>query len=154
MTCRRLTGRWRQGVVMAVSVVWVLALTGCSSAITQARVQDAMVESFSHLLIVQQEQRGTQLAAPDLHPTAQCERQNRNAPLAGPGDDWVCNLTWRTANATTGAAGYSLTVRPDGCFAADGDGPADLNGSATITAADGAVVVNPLWAFDGCFPLH
>ncbi len=56
--------------------------------------------------------------------------------------------------ATTGSAAYSLDVHADGCFSADGDGPVDLNGAATLVDADGATVVNPLWAFDGCFPLQ
>ncbi|GAA2091904.1 hypothetical protein GCM10009841_00480 [Microlunatus panaciterrae] len=148
---RRSLGRLVLGGSLVLLSLW---LPGCSSAITEARVEQAMVESFSHLLVLQQRQRGTRLAAADLHPTADCARQNRRGSTSGPGDDWVCNVTWRTPRATTGAAAYSLTVRPDGCFAADGDGPADLNGEPTVVAADGEVVVNPLWAFDGCFPLH
>lgn len=65
----------------------------------------------------------------------------------------MCDLTWRTRPATTGRATYSLSVRADGCFTADGDGPVDVNGTKTIVGRDGVTVLNPLWAFDGCFPL-
>jgi hypothetical protein len=44
-----------------------------------------------------------------------------------------------------------VPTRINGCYTADGDGPADLNGQQMIVAADGATVTNPLWEFDGCF---
>ncbi len=129
-------------------------LSGCgSSAVTDERVEGAMLTSFSHLFAAQQRQRALPVDESDLHPTARCVRDSPGNRHSGPGEDWVCNLTWRTRSATTGGATYSLTVRADGCFTADGDGPADLNGTKTIVAADGAMVANPLWAFDGCFPL-
>lgn len=137
-----------------LAAVLLVTLSGCQSSITKDRVETAMETSFGHLLVAQQRQRGKPVEAAALHPTADCARQDRDSPGAGPGDDWVCNLQWRTPNATTGAAAYSLTVKPDGCFTADGDGPADLNGDATISDAHGQIVVNPLWAFDGCFALQ
>lgn len=129
----------------------LVTLSGCQSSITQARVEKAMVTSFSHLFVLQQRQRGLSVDMANLHTIADCARQNRAS--SGPGDDWVCNIQWRTANATTGGAAYSLSVKPDGCFTADGDGPADLNADATIADVNGDIVVNPLWAFDSCFPL-
>ena len=132
----------------------LVSLSGCQSSITQARVEKAMETSFGHLYVLQQQQRGKPVDAAHLHTTADCARQSRTSTDSGPGDDWVCNMEWRTTNATTGGAAYSLSVKPDGCFTADGDGPADLNGDATIADADGEIVVNPLWAFDACFALR
>lgn len=137
----------------SLGLLLLVSVSGCQSSITQARVEKAMVTSFGHLFVLQQRQRGLSVNAADLHPTADCARQNRRSTGSGPGDDWVCNIQWRTMNATTGGAAYSLSVKPDGCFTADGDGPADLNGDATIADVNGDIVVNPLWAFDSCFPL-
>lgn len=148
------TGATRTVTAAALGSLLLVLLSGCQSSITQARVEKAMVTSFGHLFVLQQQQRGITVDAADLHPTADCARQNRRSTATGPGNDWVCNMEWRTTNATTGGAAYSLSVKPDGCFTADGDGPADLNGDATITDVDGEVVVNPLWAFDTCFALR
>lgn len=129
-------------------------LVGCgASAVQDQRLEQAMLTSFSHLFALQQRQRGLPVDESKLHPTAKCARDNPDSRHAGPGEDWVCNLTWRTRSATTGGATFSVTVRADGCFTADGDGPVDLNGTKTVVAADGETVLNPLWAFDGCFPL-
>jgi ABC-2 type transport system permease protein len=137
------------GLVVAL----VFSLTGCSSAITANRLEPAVRTSFARLFVLQQQQRGLQVDEANLNATAHCGRGAADGSTTGPGADWVCNLTWRTRAATTGGAVYSITVKPDGCFTADGDGPADLNGSPTIVGVDGASVINPLWAFDGCFPL-
>lgn len=140
--------------VAAVAVALAPLLGGCgSSAVTDDRVEQAMRTSFSHLFALQQRQRGLPVDEADLNTRARCARGTPDSRRSGPGEDWVCNLTWRTRSATTGGAAYSLTVRADGCFTAEGDGPMDLNGTKTIVAQDGQAVINPLWAFDGCFPL-
>jgi ABC-2 type transport system permease protein len=134
-------------------VALVFSLTGCSSAITANRLEPAVRTSFAKLFVLQQQQRGLQVDEANLNATAHCGRGTVDGSTSGPGDDWVCNLTWRTRAATTGGAAYSIHVKPDGCYTADGDGPADLNGSPTVVGVDGVAVINPLWAFDGCFPL-
>jgi hypothetical protein len=137
------------GLVVAL----VFSLTGCSSAITANRLELAVRTAFAKLFVLQQQQRGLQVDEANLNATAHCGRGTADGSASGPGDDWVCNLTWRTRAATTGGAAYSIHVKPDGCYTADGDGPADLNGSPTVVGVDGVAVINPLWAFDGCFPL-
>lgn len=128
-------------------------LTGCTSPITDTRVAAAVTTSFAHLYVLEQRARQLPVDADRLDTQTVCDRAASPAAV-GPGDDWTCNVTWRTDAGTTGAATYSLNVRADGCYTADGDGPADLNGSATLVDASGQTVVNPLWAFDGCFPLR
>lgn len=141
-------------VPAAIVAALVPVVSGCAaSAVTDQRLEGAMLTSFSHLFALQQRQRGLPVDEAELNPKARCVRDNPDSRRTGPGEDWVCNLTWRTRAATTGGATYSLTVRADGCFTADGDGPIDLNGTKTIVAVDGETVFNPLWAFDGCFPL-
>jgi ABC-2 type transport system permease protein len=149
---------WRDeaaGRLLRVGIISVAALgllAGCASPITDQRVAQAVSTSFSHLYALHQTARQLPFDAATLGTESVCDRSGAPGP-SGPGDDWTCNITWRTAAATTGAATYSLNVRADGCYSADGDGPVDLNGSATLVDADGHTVVNPLWAFDGCFPL-
>jgi hypothetical protein len=136
-----------------LAVTLLVGLTGCQSAITAARLEAAVRTSFARLFVLQQHQRGLPVEEANLNATASCGRGTATGSTTGPGDDWVCNLTWRTKAATTGGAVYSVHVKPDGCFTADGDGPADLNGTPTVIDVDGKTVINPLWAFDGCFPL-
>lgn len=142
----------RSAVVAAIAAALAGCLSGCASAITDVRIENSMRTSFSNLYTLQQHQRGLPVEAVRLNTVASCDRGSATQ-ARGPGDDWVCNVTWRTETATTGAAVYSLNVHPDGCYSADGDGPVDLNGSATLVDLDGRTVLNPLWAFDGCFPL-
>lgn len=136
-----------------LAVTLLVGLTGCQSAITADRLEPAVRTSFARLFVLQQHQRGLQVDEVNLNPTAHCGRGTATGATTGPGDDWVCNLTWRTKAATTGGAVYSINVKPDGCFTADGDGPTDLNGTPTVVDFDGKTVINPLWAFDGCFAL-
>jgi hypothetical protein len=134
-----------------LAVTLLVGLTGCQSAITADRLEPAVRTSFARLFVLQQHQRGLQVDEVNLNPTAHCGRGTATGATTGPGDDWVCNLTWRTKAATTGGAVYSINVKPDGCFTADG--PTDLNGTPTVVDFDGKTVINPLWAFDGCFAL-
>lgn len=133
--------------------ILALLLTGCASPVTDGRVETAVRDTFSHLYVLQQQQRALPVDARRLNPQVSCDRSAARA-ANGPGDDWTCNITWRTEAGTTGAATYALDVRADGCYRADGDGPIDLNGSATLVDASGNTVINPLWAFDGCFALR
>jgi len=129
-------------------------LTGCGdSAVTDLRVEQAVRTSFDNLYVLQQRQRGLPVDQTRLNTVANCLRDDPDDKRTGPGEDWVCNIKWRTRSATTGAATYSLTVRADGCYTAEGEGPLDLNGTKTVVGVDGETVLNPLWAFDGCFPL-
>ena len=50
-------------------------------------------------------------------------------------------------------AKYKVDVQTDGCYAADGDGPASVNGSPTITGPHYQQVNNPLALIDGCFDI-
>jgi hypothetical protein len=45
----------------------------------------------------------------------------------------------------------ALALTASGCYSADGDGPAAVNGRQTMSAFDGTSFINPVWEFDGCF---
>ncbi len=144
---RRLVG------ALSLAAVGAVALSGCQSPIHATALDEAMRTSFTHLYALNQRQRELPVDESKLNTAVRCLRDNTQSPRSGPGDDWLCNITWRTPAATSAGATYSVTVRPDGCFTADGDGPADLVGSQTIVDGSGTTVLNPLWAFDGCLPL-
>lgn len=132
----------------------LLSLTACggSGGITRARIEGTVAPTFSNLFVVAEAQHGRRVTAGALRTKVVCIRGDASTADRGPGDDWSCNLAWiQNSAGVPGAATYALHVKPDGCFSADGDGPVDLNGSPTLTRADGASVVNPLWQFDGCF---
>lgn len=148
---RQPRGRWAAAIGV---VVLAGTLSGCESPIHATALEGSMETTFTHLYALTLRQRDLPVDETDLNTAATCRRDNADSPLAGPGNDWICNLTWRTPAATTAGATYSVTMRPDGCFTADGDGPADLVGSQTLVDATGETVVNVLWALDGCLVLR
>jgi hypothetical protein len=142
--------RW--GAAAAI-LAGVLGVSGCgSSGITKDRLNHAVAPTFANLYVLQQSLRGRKGAAATLNSKADCARGDASTADSGAGNDWTCTVTWfNTGPNIAVTAQYQVHVQTNGCYTADGDGPADLNGQQLITAADGATVTNPLWEFDGCF---
>jgi ABC-2 type transport system permease protein len=142
--------RW--GAVAAIVAV-LLGVSGCgSSGITGDRLNGAVAPTFANLYVLQQSLRGRKIAAASLNSRADCTRGDASTADSGAGNDWTCTVTWfNTGPNIAVTASYQVHVQTNGCYTADGDGPADLNGQQMITAADGVTVTNPLWQFDGCF---
>lgn len=149
-------GRRAAGAV-GVSLVALAAaagLTGCAgTGITRARLQSSVARTFANLWVLQQQAQGhAALPAGSLRSQAICTRTSPGTPDVGPGNDWVCNLAWLAAGPSTAVtAVYDLSVKPDGCYTADGDGTPSLDEQPTIIDRRGRSVPNPLWQFDGCF---
>jgi ABC-2 type transport system permease protein len=116
-------------------------------------LQNSIARAFSNLYVLQQVEQGN--PRPDLgnlRTNAQCQKGGPGQPQTGAGNDWVCYITYLVAGpATPVTATYNVDVQTDGCYAADGDGPASVNGSRTITGSHQQQVQNPLWLIDGCF---
>lgn len=142
--------RW--GAITVIVAV-VLGVSGCgSSGITGDRLNRAVAPTFANLYVLQQSLRGRKVTAASLNSRADCGRGGPETADNGAGNDWLCTVTWfNTGPNIAVTASYQVHVQTNGCYTADGDGPADLNGRQLITAADGATVTNPLWQFDGCF---
>ena len=62
--------------------------------------------------------------------------------------DMVVELNGPTPFSMTPVA-FDVSVKANGCYKADG--PPTFVGQPEIRDAQGASVVNPLYAFDGCF---
>jgi ABC-2 type transport system permease protein len=144
------------GVVLAATAV-VALLAAASSwgppAVTAARLQAAIKPTFNSLTVLQQRLLGRHIpAGAKLNDFASCTR--RSGSHQGPGDDWICTmdmvveLNGPTPFSLTPVA-FDVSVKANGCYKAEG--PPTFVGQPEIRNAQGASVVNPLYAFDGCF---
>ena len=143
----------RIGTIGAALAAGSILAGGCGSGITPPPLQHSISQAFSNLYLIQQVDQGyAKPALASLHTSANCQKGTQSSPQSGAGDDWVCYVTYLVAGPNTPVtATYNVNVQTDGCYAADGDGPASLNGSRTITGPGQRQVVNPLWLIDGCF---
>ncbi len=149
---------WLVPVRSVIAAGAALALIGiaCSwgpPAVTAARLEASIKPTFNGLVLLQQGLLGRHIPAHEaLNDYAACVR--RSGLTQGPGDDWICTLDMVVE--TDGAEPFSLTpvafdvtVKADGCYKAEG--PPTFIGQPEIRDDHGAEVVNPLYAFDGCF---
>ncbi len=158
----------------ALGLVGSAVVSGCSPTdVTAVRLEGSIAQSFSNLYVLQQVEKGN--PRPDLRSMdtyATCQKGLPLTPQNGAGNDWVCNITYLVASpSTTATATYNVTVRTDGCYAADDDGPplaavlegnptpaqiaafvyTSENSSRTVLGVDGQSIYNPIWLIDGCF---
>lgn len=147
-------GLRRTGFVAAAAAVPLLVLlSGCgSTGITAAPLQASISRAFANLYVLQQVEQGNPRPSPGrLRARASCQRGTPATPQDGSGT-WLCLITYEVAGpGYPVVAKYKVDVQTDGCYAADGDGPASVNGSPTITGPHYAQLVNPLSLIDGCF---
>jgi hypothetical protein len=141
--------RWLPCAAGVVALTSALAACG-SATITQARVDDAVGPAFAHLYVRQQQLLGHGTVG-DAQASASCRRNDTSVASQGAGDDWVCQLLLQVVGPSS-AYTYELNVKANGCYTADG--PPALVGGRTLTTPGGRAVVNPLFAFDGCFQTY
>jgi ABC-2 type transport system permease protein len=137
--------------LLAVTIAVVTPATGATgSGIEQDKVQNSAATAFAHLYRLQ----ARQLNRPDvteaqLAATATCNKGGGQIAPQGPGNDWRCVISWHLPDVeATGTAIYQLDVTADGRYAADGDGPKEVNGYFQVRTPTGDEP-NPLWQFDG-----
>lgn len=118
-------------------------------------MQAAIGQTFANLYVLQQVEQGNpRPVASRLDSRATCQKGSPATSQNGAGDDWLCQITFLVDGpATPVIARYNVNVQTDGCYAADGDGPASVNGSRTITGPRAEQLTNPLWLIDGCFDI-
>ncbi|MBE7188401.1 hypothetical protein [Jatrophihabitans endophyticus] len=144
----------RAVVAAAAAVVVASSLAGCgASPITPDRLQTSIAPTFARLYRLQQREAGNPTPSlASLRPRASCTKGSPQDEQRGAGNDWTCLVSYSAAGADTRVvATYLVTVQPDGCYAADGDGPQTLNGRPTITGRGYRQVTNPLFLLNGCF---
>jgi hypothetical protein len=147
-------GAYRRFAVLVAVAASTLLVAGCgSTGITPAPLQASLSRTFANLYVLQQVEQGNpRPSVPSLAARTSCQKGTPNQTQSGAGNDWLCEVTYLVAGPSTPViARYNVNVQTDGCYAADGDGPASVNGSRTITGPHYNQLVNPLWLIDGCF---
>jgi ABC-2 type transport system permease protein len=141
--------------LFAVAVVLIAAATSASgSGIDKTKLDRSLTTGFAHLYRMQTaELHRPAVTEAELHASASCDKGGPLVADSGPGNDWRCVVMWRLPGSTAvGSAIYQLDVNPDGHYAADGDGPVEVNGFFQVHLATGDAP-NPLWQFDGSVDL-
>jgi len=154
---RQLLVRWQPRRAAWAVTVAALALlaTSCSSSsnLTPDRLQPSLGATFANLYVLQQSEMGNPLvttAGLDAH--ASCQKGGTLDVAQEGSGVWLCQITYLIAGPGYPViAKYNVDLQTDGCYAADGDGPASVNGSPTITGPGYRQLINPLSLIDGCF---
>jgi len=147
----------RLGRVAGTFAVAALALlaTSCSSSsnLTPDRLQPSLGRAFANLYALQQSEMGNpRVTSAALKARASCEKGGTLDVAQQGSGVWLCQITYLVAGPGYPViAKYNVDLQTDGCYAADGDGPASVNGSPTITGPGYRQVINPLSLIDGCF---
>lgn len=137
------------GVLIGLAVVLGLTAFG-GPDVTKARVEASLTPTFVNQYLRQQQLLGhAQVTAASMQATTSCDRGGPNVPDTGPGQDWICMITWNDDTGTNQQGKFELQVHSNSCWTASG--PSKIVGSFTITDAAGREVPNPVSAFDGCF---
>jgi ABC-2 type transport system permease protein len=150
-----MAGRRRGALAAAVAAALMLVLlAGCgTTGLTAAPLQTSISSTFAHLYVLQQVEQGNpRPSLRSLDARASCQRGSTPATPQDGSGNWLCLITYEVAGpGYPVVAKYKVDVQTDGCYAADGDGPASVNGSPTITGPHYEQLVNPLSLIDGCF---
>ena len=157
MTSSRRLGRIPRRAALAAALVPVVAfvVSGCgSTGITATPLETSISATFANLYVLQQAEQGNpRPSVRGLHSHTGCQKGTPATPQTGSGN-WLCYITYYPSGpAYPVIAKYKVDVQTDGCYAADGDGPASVNGSPTITGPHYQQVSNPLALIDGCFDI-
>ena len=145
-------GRPIRVLVIAVALVGLFAFAGNlgPTAITQTRLERAILTNFRNLTVLQQKDLGRRdLPGRRMRVLPSCRRQGVPTPTRGPGDNWVCYLDVFTSSGAEFTVDYDITLQTNGCYTAEG--PPAFIGPVTIRDRQGRRRVNPLFRFDGCF---
>jgi ABC-2 type transport system permease protein len=147
--------RTRLAILPVVAAALTLFLTGCSSSsnLTPDRLQSSLSHTFANLYVIQQSEMGNPpVKAASLESHASCQKGGTLTVAQSGSGVWQCQITYLVAGPGYPViAKYNVNVQTDGCYAADGDGPASVNGSPTITGPGYRQLINPLRLVDGCF---
>ncbi len=148
---RTSTGRARV-VAASLTLGALFSTTACGqAALSRDRLQTAVTGTFTNLYALRQQQLGRPApSAAALATTARCDKGGPNVADEGPGDAWTCLVVWQADGPGTPiGATYEVKLATNGCYTADG--PPSTVGQRQAADAEGALVLNPIASFDGCF---
>ena len=116
------------------------------------RLASSLGRTFANLYVLQQSDQGNPaVTASHLNASASCVNGADSGATQGSGV-WLCSVTYYLAGPGYPViAKYKVDLQTDGCYAADGDGPASVNGYPTVTGPRGKQLINPLALIDACF---
>jgi ABC-2 type transport system permease protein len=140
-----------RGILVALVGVAVLAVASMLDRtwITSDRLQASVGATFKNLVVVQQTMLDRTAKTGSFGVFPFCKRERViGGPSRGSGDDWICALNVNGSQLGQVSVTYSVIVRPNGCYTAEG--PDSVVGPLHIRDAQGRTVINPLFAFDGC----
>jgi ABC-2 type transport system permease protein len=143
--------RFGRGALVGLGITAVLAVGAAFDRtwITSHRLEASVGGAFENLVVEQQRLIGHDDRTRALRVFAFCKRESVvSGPGTGPGDDWGCQVYVDGPRLRALSANYSLTVRPNGCYTAEG--PPAIIGPLHIPTPGGGTTLNPLYAFDGC----
>ena len=143
--------RLERGVFVGVGVTALLVVGSFLDRtwITSKHVESSVGATFRNLVVAQQGLLGRELDPDSVQVYPFCKRESVvSGPSRGSGDDWTCTLYANGPRLSQLAVGYTVAIRPNGCYTADG--PPEVIGPLHIRKAGGATAINPLFAFDGC----
>jgi hypothetical protein len=115
----------------------LLLLVGCSSSYDAPTLADSVGRTYGHLYERSQQQAGNTTAEP-VRILAVCVRGGEETPDRGPGDDWRCRVEHLRLNGPPPVT-YEVTLKPDGCFTAEG--PPAVVAALTTTVRLGVLAV-------------
>jgi ABC-2 type transport system permease protein len=141
-------------VIVATVAVLAAAAPATGSGIEHTKLERSLATVFGHLYRLQtQELHRPDVTEAQLSPAATCTKGDGLVENSGPGNGWRCVVTWHVPGVNAlGNATYQLDVGADGRYAADGDGPREVNGYFVVRTPTGDAA-NPLWQFDGTVDL-
>jgi hypothetical protein len=147
--------RWTTLAALGCAVALIAVGTSAcgSSDLNADPLQASIAPAFARLYVLQQVEQGNpRPSAQSLQARASCQKGGTvDVTQNGPGA-WLCEITYLVAGPGYPViAKYNVDVQTDGCYAADGDGPASVNGSLTITGPGYNQVPNPLSKIVACF---
>ena len=142
---------WWAGVALGSATVASACAPG---PLTAPHLATSVAHTFANLWVLREGELGHPSTSPAaLASSAVCTKGLPTDVQHGAGSDWVCRVTWLVSGpGTPVTATYTVNLASNGCYAADGDGPASVNGNATFVDAAGRRRVDPLHAFNGCLP--
>lgn len=159
-------GLRRATVRIGIAVVAVSAVLGGLSGVgptvlTASRLNASIATTFGNLAEVRYQWQSGEPADTTIPWKAECDRGGVAAAVdgtpqsagsahdKGAGDDWECIIIDTRVSDGAGPTTVDVDLKPDGCYEAQS--PPGSVGALYIDSSNGNAVINPLYAFDGCF---